>query len=70
MYSIMGFKEIITVNGFGYNCIKSGTSKEFQCKKDFDSYMKRHVKRCGCNVMASSQTNYGNRKPNDFIQIK
>ena len=70
MYCIMGFKEIITVNGFGYECIKSGTSKEFQCKKDFDSYMKRHVKRCGCNVMPSDRTTYGNRKHEELIIIK
>ena len=61
--------EIITTNRWMYICDKSGTTKNFQCKKELNSYIKRHCKRCGCSFIPAEVNNYYGRKQEEFITI-
>jgi hypothetical protein len=45
-------------------CNVKDTRKEFQCKKDLDTYVKRHLKYCTCHTSSTigHEYSYGGRR--------
>ena len=48
-------KTYVSNNYMFYRCPIQGIRRTFQCKRDFDSYVKRHCKSCGCDFIPGNE---------------